>query len=135
VLLLSPEEAIGRLTVIGGGKFFLPMEEVCGSKAMVADYKDAERKLKGFDSVSNGSPTVNMVLHIFEEFYSDFAIIIIDETRGHVLPHKFDQDRYGPRLSSGPVWIVQGRGDCGSRQEPMSFWLSIFLRDKISFYI
>ena len=82
--------------MIGGGEFFLPMQEVCGSKAMVADYKDAERKVKGFDSVSNGSPTVNMVLdsvsngsstvnmvlHIFEEFYSDFAIIIIDETRG-----------------------------------------------------
>ena len=96
MLLLSPEEAIGRLTVIGGGEIFLPMEEVCGSKAMVADYKDAERKVKGFDSVSNGSlmvnmvldsvsngsSTVNMVLRIFEEIYSDFAIIIIDETRG-----------------------------------------------------
>jgi len=52
-----------------------------------------------------------------------------------MLPPEFDQDRYGPRLSSGPVWIEQGRGDCGSRQETMSFWLSIFLRDKISFYI
>ena len=111
------------------------MEEVCGSKAMVADYKGAERKVKGFGSISNMSSTVNMVLRVFEEFYSDFAIIIINKTRGHVLSPEFDQDRYGPRLSSGPVWIVQGRGDCGSRQEPMGFWLSIFLRDKISFYI
>ena len=81
------------------------------------------------------SPTVKDRTVDSQGSSSDFAIIIIDETRGHVLPQKFDQDRYGPRLSSGPVWIVQGRGDCGSRQEPLGFWLSIFLRDKISFYI
>lgn len=39
----------------------------------------------------------------------------------------------GRELSSGPVWVVQGRDDYGSQQEPMGFCLYIFLRDRIVF--
>ena len=41
-----------------------------------------------------------------------------------MLEPEFGQDGYGPKLSDGPVPIVQGRGGYGPRQEPMgSFYL------------
>ena len=59
----------------------------------------------------------------------------INYIRGLLSP-KYDRERYGPKLSSGAVWSVQGRGVHGSRQEPI--WLQfiyIFLRDRISFHV
>jgi hypothetical protein len=41
-----------------------------------------------------------------------------------VLRPVFGQDGYGPKLSGGPVKIVQGRGDYSPRKKPMG---SIYL--------
>ena len=48
VLLLSQEEAIGCKQWM---RRVLPMEEVCGRKAMVTGYKGTERKVKGFSTL------------------------------------------------------------------------------------
>ena len=48
MLLLSQEEAIGCKQWM---RRVLPMEEVCGRKAMVTGYKGTERKVKGFSTL------------------------------------------------------------------------------------
>jgi hypothetical protein len=45
------------------------MGKMYRNKATTLDYKGAERKMNGFGSVSNRSPTVKMALHVFEEFW------------------------------------------------------------------
>ena len=98
VLLLPTEEDIGE--ALEGRKNEVCRWKNCGM--MATDYKGTKWKVKRRWTQFLRSLLRSKIGAVsFQSIFTDFAIILIDETRGHVLSPRFDRYMIGPRLFDG----------------------------------